>query len=59
MAGGVSEYWIASPDARIISRWRSVDDPGEVFSQSITWQPSGMPAPLVIDLPGLYDEASG
>ena len=58
MAGGVSEYWIANPDARIISRWRSVDDPGEVFSQSITWQPSGMPAPLVIDLPGLYDEAS-
>jgi Uma2 family endonuclease len=54
---GVAEYWIANPDARIVSRWRGLRDPGEVFSDSITWQPQGMPAPLLIALPELFAEA--
>lgn len=54
---GVPEYWVVNPLARIVSRFRSVDDPGEVFGQRITWQPSGMLEPLVIDLPALFKDA--
>ena len=53
---GVPEYWIVSTEARIVSRFRMADEPGEVLSKQITWHPSGMPAPLVIDLPALFDE---
>ncbi len=44
-------------DARIVSRWRSVDDPGEVFSQRIEWHSRGMMAPLTIDIPELFTDA--
>lgn len=57
LAGGVPEYWIASAEARIVTRWRSLDDPGEVFSSQMQWHPAGMPAPLVIDLHTLFAEA--
>ncbi len=59
LSQGVPEYWIANADGRIVSRWRSVDDPGEVFSKHITWHPDGMPTALVVDLPALFDEALG
>lgn len=57
LANGIPEYWIANPDARVVSRWRNLDDPGEVFSQRIEWRLLGKEAPLVIDLPELFDEA--
>jgi Uma2 family endonuclease len=57
LSNGVPEYWIANAEARIVSRWRGLDDPGEVFSKRIDWHPSGMPDPLVIDLPALFAEA--
>jgi len=56
---GIPEYWIANTDARVVSRWRSVDDPGEVFTKRIEWKPSGMSRPLVIDLPELFEDALG
>ena len=59
LSNGVPEYWVVSTQARIISRFRSVNDPGEVFGQRITWQPAGIAAALVIDLPALFDEALG
>ncbi|MGH7637703.1 MAG: Uma2 family endonuclease [Gemmatimonadaceae bacterium] len=59
LANGVPESWVVNPEARIISRWRSLDDPGEVFSHRITWRPAGMETPLVIDIPSLFDEALG
>jgi Uma2 family endonuclease len=59
LANGIAEYWVVNPDARIVSRWRGLDDPGEVFSQSISWTPADMGAPLTIDLPQLFDEALG
>lgn len=57
LSGGVPEYWIVSADARIVTRWRSPADPGEVFGRHIEWDPPGMPAPLGIDLPALFTEA--
>lgn len=59
LANGIAEYWVVNADARIVSRWRGMDDPGEVFSQKISWQPAGMAAALAIDLPALFDEALG
>jgi len=59
LGNGIPEYWVVNPVARIVSRWRSMDDPGEVFSQRISWHPSGVDAPLTIDLPALFDEALG
>ena len=56
---GVPEYWVVNPGARIVSRWRHADEPGEVFSSRMTWQPEGMQAALVIDLPALFDDALG
>jgi Uma2 family endonuclease len=59
LSNGVPEYWIANADARIVSRWQSLDEPGEEFSRTITWNPTGMPAPLAIDLPQLFEDALG
>jgi Uma2 family endonuclease len=59
LSKGVPEYWIANADGRVVSRWRGLDDPGEVFSKRIEWQPAGMSTPLLIDLPALFDDALG
>lgn len=57
LSQGVPEYWIANAEARIVSRWRGADDPGEVLTRRIEWLPVGMAEPLVMDLPGLFAEA--
>ncbi|WP_158508639.1 Uma2 family endonuclease [Gemmatirosa kalamazoonensis] len=54
LANGVPEYWVLNAEARNLSRWRGVADPGEVL---VEWHPDGMAAPLVIDLPAFFDEA--
>lgn len=59
LGNGVPEYWVVNVDARIVSRWRNPDEPGEVFSREIPWHPDGMDSALVIDLPALFDEALG
>jgi hypothetical protein len=46
-------------ETRLLSRWRSLDDPGEVFARSISWHPSGMSQPLAIDVPALFEDALG
>lgn len=57
LSHGIPEYWIVNAEAHVVSRWRAVDDPGTVFSRNISWHPVGMPTPLVIDLPRLFEEA--
>jgi Uma2 family endonuclease len=59
LAAGVPEYWIVSPESRTISRWRTLADPGEVVTDSLVWQPAGMPHPLRIDLPDFLEDAFG
>ncbi len=54
---GVGEYWIFNPEARNVSRWRGRDDPGELLSKEVTWQPEGMTVPLVIDLARFFQAA--
>jgi Uma2 family endonuclease len=59
LSRGVPEYWIVNADARVVSRWRSVEGPGEEFSRTISWHPPQMSTPLVIDLPELFLDALG
>lgn len=59
LSHGIPEYWIANAEARVVSRWRALDDPGEVFSKRIEWHPAGMSEALVIDLPELFADALG
>jgi Uma2 family endonuclease len=59
LSNGIPEYWIVNADARVVSRWRSIEDPGEEFSRAITWHPAGMGEPLSIDLPALFEDALG
>jgi Uma2 family endonuclease len=57
LTNGVREYWIVDAEARTVTRWRSLDDPGEVFTKRIEWHPQGMERPLAIELPSLFAEA--
>jgi Uma2 family endonuclease len=59
LEAGVSEYWIVSPAARTVARWTRSDDPGEILTQRLEWQPSGMPAQFAVDLPEFFAEALG
>jgi Uma2 family endonuclease len=59
LSNGVPEYWIVDTDARIFTRWRSLDDAGEVLTERIQWQPAGMAQPLVIDIPEFFEDALG
>ncbi len=59
LRGGIPEYWIVSPDARTFSRWTHIEGPGEILSDRLTWQPSGMANPFVLALPEFFDEALG
>ena len=54
---GVREYWVINPGARNVSRWCGRDDPGEVLSKAVSWQPEGMSAPLVIELAAFFEAA--
>jgi Uma2 family endonuclease len=56
---GVPEYWIVNAEARVVSCWRGLDDPGEVFSKRIEWRPAGAVAAMAIDLPALFEDALG
>lgn len=56
LADGVGEYWIANVQERVVTRWRGPDNPGEVRTDRLVWHPPGMPAPLEIDVPALFDD---
>lgn len=56
---GVPEYWVVNVDARNISRWRGRDDPGEVLSRHIEWQPNDPVQPFALDLPSFFEAAMG
>jgi Uma2 family endonuclease len=57
LSNGVPEYWVVNTEARVVSRWRSGDERGDVLSRSIEWQPPGIASPLTIDLPDLFRDA--
>lgn len=56
---GIPEYWIVDLDARVVERWRPMDDRGEVLVELLPWHPAGSAEPLAIDLPGYFREVWG
>ena len=60
---GVPEYWTVDPDGRLVERWRPADDRPEIIEDQLTWNPSGAPEPLLIDLKsyfaGVHDDGDG
>jgi len=56
LSEGVGEYWIASPQERLVSRWQGRDDPGTTLWDVLEWQPAGMPAPLRLDIRELFGD---
>lgn len=54
---GVAEYWVVDPDARIVTRWRGTDVPGEAIHQELRWMPEGMSTEFVLDLPTFFEDA--
>lgn len=55
--GAGIEYWIVDADARVVERWLPHDERPEILGESLSWQPSGAEAALVIDLVSLFREA--
>lgn len=53
---GVDEFWVVDPDARLVERWRPGDERPEVLDREVAWQPAPTVAPLVIDLPVMFDQ---
>lgn len=54
---GVVEYWVINPEARNVSRWRGKDDPGELLSEAVTWQPDSATEPFVLSLASFFEDA--
>ena len=56
---GVPEYWIVDVDARLVERWRPVDERPELLGEQLAWRPDLEYPPLVIDLPAYFAEVAG
>ena len=54
LANGVAEYWIVDLDARVIERWKPVQETPELHWLSIEWRPRDH-EPFTIDLAAFFD----
>lgn len=50
---GVPEYWIVDADARVIERWRSLDNRPEIVTDGLLWEPDGEPT-LTLDVAAYF-----
>ena len=40
-----------------MSRWRGRNDPGELLSETVSWQPEAAGEPFVLSLPTFFEDA--
>ena len=48
-------YWVVDTDARLVERWRPVDDRPELLRETAEWHPLGAPLPFVLDSRHYFD----
>ena len=51
---GVSLYWVADADARIVEVWTPSDDFPAVERETLRWHPAGASAPFTVSLDELF-----
>jgi Uma2 family endonuclease len=51
---GVPEYWILDLDARVVERWRPVDERPEIIADVLVWHPQSNAQPLSIELEAFF-----
>lgn len=51
----VPEYWIVDLDARLVERWRPMDNRPEILASTIVWSPAGCTEPLNLDLRAFFE----
>ena len=56
---GVAEYWIVDLDARLVERWRPLDERPEVILDTLRWEPDEALPGLAIELPALFERVLG
>ena len=52
-------YWIVDLDARLVECWGPDAERPEIVTETLRWQPDGVSAPCLIELPSLFAEALG
>jgi Uma2 family endonuclease len=55
----VPEYWIVDVDARLIERWRAVDERPDIVTERLEWQPDPGHSSLVIDIAEYFRDVIG
>jgi Uma2 family endonuclease len=56
---GIPEYWVVDLDARVVERWRPLDERPEILDETLLWHPETVAEPLRIDLSRLFVDALG
>jgi Uma2 family endonuclease len=59
MDSDVAEYWIVSPAARVIERFRKGERTSEVAAEVLEWQPAATIPPLTVDVVAYFDSVLG
>jgi Uma2 family endonuclease len=52
--GANVEYWVVDADARTVAVWPRGATSATLYTDTMRWQPEGMPVGLSIDLPELF-----
>ena len=54
---GVGTYWVIDAEARNVSCWTGVSDPGSIHTDTVSWWPHAATAPFVLSVQGFLDDA--
>ncbi len=55
LSAGVPDYWMIDFEARVLERWTPGAHTPTILEGSFEWRPAGTSAPLVVNLPELFE----